>query len=71
MPAEYSALLDEIASRQADMPPPPEKGRVIGIRRRFRDDALPQRSSEPISNRMPKRIATPSLTLFQPNRSYP
>ena len=59
MPAEYSALLDEIARRQADMPPPPEKGRVIGIRRRFRDDALPQRSSEPISNRMPKRIATP------------
>ncbi len=33
IPPEYRALLKEVARRQGDMPPPPEQGRVIGIRR--------------------------------------
>lgn len=33
IPPEYRALLEEVARRQADMPLPPERGRVIGIRR--------------------------------------
>ena len=45
MPAEYYALLEEISRRLAEMPEPPEKGRVIGIRRRS--------SREPVARRIP------------------
>ena len=34
MPPAYFALLDEIRRRQFGMPDPPQRGRVIGIRRR-------------------------------------
>ena len=48
MPAEYYALLEEISRRQEGMPPPPERGRVIGIRRRS--------SSKPIARRIPVSV---------------
>ena len=34
IPPDYRALLEEITRRQTGMPDPPERGRVIGIRRR-------------------------------------
>ncbi|MDE2882391.1 MAG: thioesterase family protein [Acidobacteriota bacterium] len=43
MPAEYRALLEEIARRLAGLSEPPEKGRVIGIRRRAPSKSIPRR----------------------------
>ena len=41
MPPAFFALLQEIRRRQRSMPVPPEKGRVIGIRRRALRSAAP------------------------------
>ena len=39
MPAAFTGLLDEVAALQRGLPAPPERGRVIGIRRRSRPAA--------------------------------
>ena len=41
MPAAFSALLADIAFRQRDMLPPPEQGRIIGIRRHAKSGSPP------------------------------